>query len=117
MLLPDESKSYVAEHHVSENDVFDNRLIFGDNLLALKALEGELSRKSSMCIYIDPPFNTDQAPLNIMKMASSTLNGLAFLMRERIEILHRLLLIRDGSMFCCHIDDNELGHYLNSPGR
>ena len=30
--------------HVTDNDLFDNRLIFGDNLLALKALEPEFVR-------------------------------------------------------------------------
>ena len=31
--------SYHAKHWVTDNDIFDNQLIFGDNLLALKALE------------------------------------------------------------------------------
>jgi len=37
-LLEDPEKSYHATHRVTDNDRFDNRLIFGDNLLALKAL-------------------------------------------------------------------------------
>jgi len=41
ILLEDPSRSYHAPHRVHENDIFDNRLIFGDNLLALKALEWE----------------------------------------------------------------------------
>jgi adenine-specific DNA-methyltransferase len=45
ILLEDAEKSYHATHRVSENDIFDNRLIFGDNLLALKALEQEFSGK------------------------------------------------------------------------
>ena len=39
ILLEDPGKSYHAKHRVTESDIFDNRLIFGDNLLALKALE------------------------------------------------------------------------------
>jgi adenine-specific DNA-methyltransferase len=39
ILLEDPAHSYHAPHRVSEQDLFDNRLIFGDNLLALKALE------------------------------------------------------------------------------
>ena len=39
ILLEDPEKSYHAKHRVAESDIFDNRLIFGDNLLALKALE------------------------------------------------------------------------------
>ena len=45
ILLEDLEKSYHARNRVSENDIFDNRLIFGDNLLALKVLESERSRK------------------------------------------------------------------------
>ncbi len=41
ILLYDPEKSYHARHRVSENDVFDNNLILGDNLLALKELEQE----------------------------------------------------------------------------
>ena len=36
-------------------DIFDNVLIHGDNLLALKALEQEYAGKVK-CIYVDPPF-------------------------------------------------------------
>jgi adenine-specific DNA-methyltransferase len=35
----------------------DNRLIHGDNLLALPALAGELAAQVK-CVYIDPPYNT-----------------------------------------------------------
>ena len=35
-LLEDPGKSYHAPHRVGGNDIFDNRMIFGDNLLALK---------------------------------------------------------------------------------
>ncbi|MEY3403114.1 MAG: hypothetical protein RLZZ86_2730, partial [Cyanobacteriota bacterium] len=45
ILLEDAEKYYHAAHRVSENDIFDNRLIFGDNLLALKALEQEFTGK------------------------------------------------------------------------
>ena len=39
ILLEDPDVSYHAKQRISERDNFDNRLIFGDNLLALKALE------------------------------------------------------------------------------
>ncbi len=45
ILIEDPALSYHAPHSVSENDLFDNRLIFGDNLLALKALEQEFAGK------------------------------------------------------------------------
>jgi len=41
ILIEDPELSYHAVHRVSGDDIFDNRLIFGDNLLALKALEQE----------------------------------------------------------------------------
>ena len=43
ILVEDPELSYHAQHRVGENDIFDNRLIFGDNLLALKALEQEFT--------------------------------------------------------------------------
>ncbi|MEO7622930.1 MAG: hypothetical protein ABIS30_07665 [Gallionella sp.] len=48
ILLEDPAKSYHAKHQVTENDIFDNRLIFGDNLLALKA---EFAGKVK-CVFI-----------------------------------------------------------------
>ncbi len=50
ILLEDKEKSYHAEHRVSDNDIFDNILIKGDNLLALKALEQEYTGKVK-CIW------------------------------------------------------------------
>ena len=60
ILLEDSARSYAASQRVSPADHFDNRLIFGDNLLALKALEAEFTGKVK-CIYIDPPYNTGSA--------------------------------------------------------
>lgn len=60
ILLEDPEKSYHAPHRVTDHDLFDNQLIFGDNLLALKALEQEFTGKIK-CIYIAPPFNTGSA--------------------------------------------------------
>jgi adenine-specific DNA-methyltransferase len=57
ILLEDPALSYHAAARVTQNDVFDNRLIFGDNLLALKALEQEFAAKIK-CVFIDPPYNT-----------------------------------------------------------
>ena len=60
VLLEDPEKSYHAKQRIRDNDFFDNRLIFGDNLLALKALEQEFSGKVK-CVFIDPPYNTGSA--------------------------------------------------------
>ena len=42
ILLEDPEKSYHAPHRVTDHDLFDNRLIFGDNLLARKCLGQEV---------------------------------------------------------------------------
>ena len=60
ILLEDLEKSYHAKERVTENDIFDNKLIFGDNLLTLKALETEYAGQIK-CIFIDPPYNTGNA--------------------------------------------------------
>jgi len=106
ILLEDPELSYHASHKVSENDIFDNKLIFGDNLLALKALEQEYTGKIK-CIYIDPPYNTGNAFEHYDDAVEHSL--WLSLMRDRLIIL-RNLLKADG-FICCHIDDSE-GHYL-----
>jgi len=105
ILLEDPDKSYHAPQRVTENDVFDNRLIFGDNLLALKALEAEYTGKIK-CIYIDPPYNTGSAFTHYDDGIEHSL--WLSLMRDRLEILRRLLAT-DGSIWVS-LDDNE-GHY------
>lgn len=106
VLIEDPAKSYHAKHRVSENDIFDNRLIFGDNLLALKALEQEFTGKIK-CIYIDPPYNTGSAFTYYDDGVEHSL--WLSMMRDRLEILRRLLR-EDGSIWIS-IDDNEC-HYL-----
>lgn len=106
ILLEDPSKSYHAKHRVTEHDLFDNRLIFGDNLLGLKALEQELTGKVK-CVFIDPPYNTGSAFEHFDDGVEHSL--WLSLMRDRLEIL-RKLLSEDGALWIS-IDDNE-GHYL-----
>jgi adenine-specific DNA-methyltransferase len=106
ILLEDSSKSYHAEHRVGENDIFDNRLIFGDNLLALKALEQEFTGKIK-CIFIDPPYNTGSAFEHYEDGVEHSI--WLSLIRDRLEIIRRLLS-HDGSLWIA-IDDNE-AHYL-----
>lgn len=106
ILLEESSKSYHAQNRVTANDLFDNRLIFGDNLLALKALEQEFSGKIK-CIYIDPPYNTGNAFEHYDDAVEHSI--WLSLMRDRLELLRKLL--RPDGFFCCHIDDSE-GPYL-----
>jgi len=129
ILIEDPTKSYHAKHRVygsrgdaetqsgkgknssassapSREDIFDNRLIFGDNLLALKALEQEFTGKIK-CIFIDPPYNTGSAFSHYDDGVEHSL--WLSLMRDRLEILRRMLS-DDGSLWIT-IDDNEC-HYL-----
>lgn len=105
ILLEDPEKSYHAKVRL-ESAAFDNRLIFGDNLLALKALEQEFTGKVK-CVFIDPPYNTGSAFTHYDDgLEHSIWLGL---MRDRLEIIKRLLS-DDGSLWIT-IDDNE-AHYL-----
>lgn len=105
ILIEDPELSYHAAHRVGEDDIFDNRLIFGDNLLALKALEQEFAGKVK-CIFIDPPYNTGQA----LEHYDDGLEHSIWLslMRERLIVL-RTLLSEDGAMFV-QLDDTEMAY-------
>jgi adenine-specific DNA-methyltransferase len=106
ILLEDPGKSYHAKHRVKGQDLFDNRLIFGDNLLALKALEQEFAGKMK-CVFIDPPYNTGSAFTHYDDGVEHSI--WLSLMRDRLEIIKRLLS-NDGSLWIT-VDDNE-AHYL-----
>lgn len=106
ILLEDEVISYHAKAHVTENDIFNNILIHGDNLLALKALEQEFTGKVK-CVFIDPPYNTGSAFEHYDDGVEHSL--WLSLMRDRLELIKRLLS-EDGSLWIT-IDDNE-AHYL-----
>ena len=102
ILLEDMDKSYHASQRFSADDIFDNRLIFGDNLLALKALEQEFSGKVK-CVFIDPPYNTGNAFEHYDDgLEHSIWLGL---MRDRLEIIKKLMA-NDGLIFI-QIDDTE----------
>ena len=108
ILLEDKEKSYskpAVKTDLLENSpqpTFDNMLIHGDNLLALKALEQDFAGKVK-CIYIDPPYNTG----NAFEHYDDGLEHSIWLslMRDRLEILRRLLT-EDGSIWIS-LDDNE----------
>lgn len=105
ILLEDRDLSYHAPKRVSEKDIFDNLLIHGDNLLALKALESDFAGKIK-CIYIDPPYNTGSA----FKHYDDGLEHSVWLslMRSRLEILWSLL--RDDGSLWVSIDDAEVAY-------
>ena len=110
IFIEDRELSYHADKRYGEYDQFDNLLIQGDNLLALKALEQDYAGKVK-CVYIDPPFNTG----NAFEFYEDGLEHSIWLslMRERFELLNNLLS-SDGIIFV-HLDNAEMA-YQNSYG-
>jgi adenine-specific DNA-methyltransferase len=106
ILLEDSTKSYHAKHRVTDKDIFDNRLIFGDNLLALQALQQEFTGRVRL-VYIDPPFNTGQAFEHYDDGVEHSI--WLDLMARRCDLLRRLLS-QDG-ILVVHLDQEEV-HYL-----
>lgn len=106
ILIEDSELSYHAPKRHSESDLFDNKLIFGDNLLALKALEQEFAGKVK-CVFIDPPYNTGSAFEHYEDGIEHSL--WLSLIRDRLQILKNLLT--DNGSIWIAIDDNE-AHYL-----
>ena len=103
ILLEDPARSYHAKQRVTDKDIFDNRLIKGDNLLALKALEAEFAGQVK-CVYIDPPYNTGSAFAHYDDgLEHSIWLGL---MRDRLECLWRLL--ESNGTLWVSIDDSEM---------
>ncbi|WP_374283110.1 site-specific DNA-methyltransferase [Novosphingobium sp.] len=109
ILIEDPAKSYHAKVR-REDDIFDNMLIKGDNLLALKALEQDFAGEVK-CVFIDPPYNTGSAFTHYDDGLEHSL--WLSLIRDRLEIIKRLLA-DDGSLWIT-IDDNE-AHYLKILG-
>ena len=81
ILIEDPEKSYGSKNS-------ENMLIFGDNLLALKALEQEFAG-TIKCASIDPPYNTG----NAFEHYDDGLEHSIWLslVKPRIEIIHKLL--------------------------
>ncbi|MCL2046449.1 MAG: site-specific DNA-methyltransferase [Oscillospiraceae bacterium] len=101
---------------------WQNKLIFGDNLQALKTLlkmkeEGTLVNADGTpgvrLVYIDPPFSTKKDFLSgkDQKAYSDKIEGALFIeyVRKRL-ILLRDLLSTDGSIYV-HLD-SKMGHYI-----
>ncbi len=105
ILLEDREKGHHAAARRSDSDIFDNMLIHGDNLLALKALEQDFRGKVK-CVYIDPPYNTGSAFEHYDDGIEHSL--WLSLMRDRLELL-KTLLSEDGSIWIS-IDDNEMAY-------
>lgn len=105
----------------SFEDDWQNMLIFGDNLLALKTLyedqrgENKYKTKNKIkLIYIDPPFATKQDFMKDREKAyRDKIIGAQFIefLRKRL-ILMREILADDGSIYV-HLDWKK-GHYIKA---
>lgn len=95
ILLEDASCSFHNPVKKEGSDLFDNVLIYGDNLLALKALEQDYAGKIK-CVYIDPPYNTGAAFEHYDDGIENSL--WLSLMKQRLIFIKKLLK-EDGLLF------------------
>lgn len=105
ILIEDAERSYCSTSPTSD-DLLDNMLIKGDNLLALKSLHSTHVGRIK-CVYLDPPYNTGAAFAHYDDGVEHSI--WLSMMRDRLEAI-RSLLRDDGSIFV-QADDHE-GHYL-----
>lgn len=117
-----EMRSFNADHpHPAPHADWRNLLIYGDNLLALKALYEDQrgpnrfgTRDKIKLIYIDPPFATKQDFMKDREKAyRDKLIGAQFIefLRKRLVLL-RELLAEDGSIYV-HLDTKKV-HYIKA---
>ena len=105
ILLEDPEFSRVSATKTGFGGSFDNLLIHGDNLLALKALEGSHAG-TVQCIYIDPPYNTGSAFTQYEDGLEHSI--WLSLMRDRLELLKSLL--KPTGVIFVSIDENECAY-------
>lgn len=103
----------VKQFGKSKEGEWENKLIFGDNIQALKFMlkDSEIKEKIKL-IYIDPPFGTGELyDAAGVPAYSAALQGAAFVefLRKRL-ILLRELLAYDGSIYIRI--DYHFGHYI-----
>ena len=94
---------------IEENITFDendNLIIKGNNLIALSSLLKRYEGKVK-CIYIDPPYNTNNDTNNTFKY-NNNFNHSTWLtfIKNRLEIAKKLLIPNEGAMIIA-IDENE----------
>lgn len=112
-------RSFNSEN--SFDDGWKNRLIYGDNLLALKSIYEDQqglnllgTRNKIKLIYIDPPFATKQDFMKDKEKAyRDKVIGAQFIefLRKRL-VLMREILADDGSIYV-HLDWKK-GHYIKA---
>ena len=108
--LPGLATNLFVEESKKENIETDNILIRGDNLMALNSIhrmfENNPKKEKVKCIYIDPPYNTDQAFDNYDDSLAHS--EWLTMMRDRLIILKKLL--REDGVIFIQIDQKELAY-------
>jgi len=110
--IPGTDKEFVVEEITKEEDALDieNMLIKGDNLLALNTLKKHFDKlpdsEKVKCIYIDPPYNTEQS-FDLYE-DNFELSEWLTMMRDRINIFKSLL--RHDGTFIIQLDDKMIHH-------
>ncbi len=112
-------RSFISDN--TFEDGWQNMLIFGDNLLALKTLYEDQRGKNKYktknrikLIYIDPPFATKQDFMKEREKAyRDKIIGAQFIefLRKRLILLREILAV-DGSIYV-HLDEKK-GHYIKT---
>ena len=73
ILLEDPEKSFHATHRFSDSDIFNNRLIFGDNLLESLPARQPVSVRRNEKMYSNPKkvkFNFEKCENNVNQLPS-----------------------------------------------
>ena len=88
----------------------DNKLILGDNLIALKALSKDFAKAQDKdkikCVYIDPPYNTG---LNFRNYSDKLPHShWLSIMKPRLILLRELM--SESGIILIQLDDNEYAH-------
>lgn len=108
--LPGLNIEYKTEEIHSDDSTIENILIKGDNLLALNTLKKIFDNKPEeekiKCIYIDPPYNTQNAFLSEYYEDNLEHSEWLTLMRDRFVKLYDLL--RNDGVLVVHLDDQEI---------
>ncbi len=95
ILIEDLEKSY-------GDKIAENMLIFGDNLLALKALEQDFAGKIK-CVCIDPPYNTGSA----FEEYDDSFDHSTWLNLMWLRLNYLYLLLHNTGVIFIQIDDRE----------
>lgn len=104
-LLESPALAYGRRDEAAKGADSDNRLIYGDNLLALAALRPDFAGRIQ-CVYIDPPYNTRSA----FEHYDDSVDHACWLtlMRDRLVLLRELLT--PGGILFVSIGDEELAY-------